>query len=93
MSSNTPFPKTGLVRLSTILAPAGPIPVSKSTWWEGVRTGRFPQPQKLGPRTTVWRAEDILDLVNRHSGHSKSRLEQSVVVSPQGSVSAKKSGE
>ena len=53
------FPRTGLVRLSQILAPAGPIPVSKSTWWQGVRDGRFPKPQKLGPRTTVWRVEDI----------------------------------
>lgn len=59
MSDNFQFPKTGLVRLSHILAPNGPIPVSKSTWWQGVKDGRFPQPQKLGPRTTVWRAEDI----------------------------------
>lgn len=53
------FPRTGLVRLSSILAPAGPIPVSKSTWRKGVKEGRFPQSQKLGPRTTVWKAEDI----------------------------------
>ena len=53
------FPKTGFVRLSQILAPRGPIPVSKSTWWLGVKEGRFPQSQKLGPRTTVWRAEEI----------------------------------
>lgn len=53
------FPQTGFVRLSHILAPNGPIPVSKSTWWQGVKDGRFPKPQKLGPRTTVWRAEDI----------------------------------
>lgn len=53
------FPRTGFVRLSQILAPAGPIPVSKSTWWAGVKDGRFPKPVKLGPRTTVWRAEDI----------------------------------
>lgn len=58
MSVNA-FPESGLVRLSAILAPDGPIPVSKSTWWAGVRTGHFPQPLKLGPRTTVWRAEDI----------------------------------
>lgn len=55
----TNFPLIGLVRLSSILAPAGPIPVSKSTWWQGVKEGRFPKPQKLGPRTTVWKAEDI----------------------------------
>ncbi len=53
------FPTTGLVRLSHILAPKGPIPVSKSTWWQGVKDGRFPKPQKLGPRTTVWKAQDI----------------------------------
>lgn len=53
------FPRTGLVRLSQILAPIGPIPVSKSTWWQGVRDGRFPKPLKLGPRTTAWRVEDI----------------------------------
>jgi predicted DNA-binding transcriptional regulator AlpA len=56
---NLDFPKTGFVRLSHILAPKGPIPVSKSTWWQGVKDGRFPQPQKLGPRTTVWLVEDI----------------------------------
>ena len=53
------FPKTGFVRLSAILGPNGPIPVSPSTWWQGVRDGRFPKSMKLGPRTTVWRAEDI----------------------------------
>ncbi|WP_294226553.1 AlpA family phage regulatory protein [uncultured Shimia sp.] len=56
---NFDFPRTGFVRLSQILAPAGPIPVSKSTWWQGVKDGRFPQPQKLGPRTTVWKVEHI----------------------------------
>ena len=57
-----PFPLTGFVRLSSILAPKGPIPVSKSTWWQGVKDGRFPKPYKLGPRTTVWKAEDIRSL-------------------------------
>lgn len=60
--TNSTFPLTGFVRLSSILAPKGPIPVSKSTWWQGVKDGRFPRPQKLGPRTTVWKAEDICAL-------------------------------
>ena len=59
MSHQNNFPQTGFVRLSQILAPRGPIPVSKSTWWQGVKDGRFPQSLKLGPRTTVWKAEDI----------------------------------
>lgn len=57
------LPETGFVRLSSILAPLGPIPVSKSTWWAGVKTGRFPKPVKLGPRTTAWRVEDIRRLI------------------------------
>ncbi|WP_386682739.1 helix-turn-helix transcriptional regulator [Loktanella sp. R86503] len=59
MKHENSFPLTGFVRLSQILSPIGPIPVSKSTWWQGVKDGRFPRPQKLGPRTTVWKAEDV----------------------------------
>ena len=59
MTHNDDFPRTGLVRLKEIIAPTGPIPVSASTWWAGVKTGRFPKPQKLGSRITVWKAEEI----------------------------------
>jgi len=41
--------------------------VGKSTWWAGVKSGRFPQSVKLGPRTTAWRVEDILKLVEELS--------------------------
>ena len=63
MTTFNSLPDTGFVRLDSILAPKGPIPVSKSTWWEGVKTGRFPKPIKLGPRTTAWRIEDIRELI------------------------------
>ena len=53
------FPEKGLVRISQILAPNGPIPVSKSTWWQGVKDKRFPSSRKLGARITVWQAEDV----------------------------------
>lgn len=39
------------------------VPVSKATWWRGVKEGRFPQPVKLSPGVTVWRSEDILKLI------------------------------
>ena len=51
-----------LLRLSEVLQR---LPVSKSTWWEGVRTGKYPQPVKLGERITCWRLEDILQLTER----------------------------
>ncbi len=55
------LPETGFIRLPQVLAF---IPVSKSTWWDGIKTGRFPKPIKLGPRTTAWRAEDIQPLID-----------------------------
>lgn len=61
-------PFAGMMRLKDILAPRGPIPVSKSTWWEGVKTGRYPQPVKLGPHITTWRAEDIAALMRNGCG-------------------------
>lgn len=63
MSCTADLPETGFLRLKSILAPYGPIPVSKSTWWAGVKDGRFPQPKKLGARVTVWRVEDIRALI------------------------------
>ncbi|MRR57916.1 MAG: AlpA family phage regulatory protein [Deltaproteobacteria bacterium] len=39
------------------------VPVSAATWWNGVKSGRFPQPVKLGKGITVWRSSDIEDLV------------------------------
>ena len=63
MRDFTELPKTGFMRINQILAPAGPIPVSKSTWWAGVKDGRFPKPLKLGARVTVWRVDDIRELI------------------------------
>ncbi|MCM2401420.1 AlpA family phage regulatory protein [Rhizobium sp. S153] len=64
MPNNSNIPTTGFVRLSAIIAPNGPIPVSKSTWWAGIKDGRFPKPVKLGPRITAWRVEDIRSLID-----------------------------
>ena len=63
MSRDTALPTTGFVRLASIIGPTGPIPVSKSTWWAGVKVGRYPKPVKLGRRITAWRVEDIQALI------------------------------
>lgn len=69
--ANNPLPEAGYLRLSQIIGnpkadpPIPPIiPVSKSAWWEGCKSGRYPTPQKLGPRTTCWRVEDIRALID-----------------------------
>jgi predicted DNA-binding transcriptional regulator AlpA len=53
------------LRLNSILSPLGPLPISRSSWWQKVRRGEFPQPVKLGPRTTAWRGKDIIELIER----------------------------
>jgi len=65
MSKHIDLPETGFVRLSSILAPAGPLPISKSTWWRGCRDGRYPKPVKIGPRMTAWPVQSIRDLIER----------------------------
>lgn len=60
------LPETGFLRLSEILKL---IPVGKTTWWAGVKSGRFPKPIKLGERITVWRVEDIYEFI-QDSGKS-----------------------
>ncbi len=52
----------GYFRLNQILEI---FPISASTWWAGVKTGRFPSPIKLGSRATYWRKIDILILIER----------------------------
>jgi predicted DNA-binding transcriptional regulator AlpA len=54
--------ETGFLRLPQILEV---IPVSKSTWWEGVKSGRFPKAVKLSANCTAWRVEDIHALVKQ----------------------------
>lgn len=49
-----------LYRLPQVLAL---IPVSKSSWFEGIKAGRYPRGFQLGPRTTVWRSDDIDRLI------------------------------
>jgi prophage regulatory protein len=70
------LPETGFVRLPHIIGdpraePPIPavIPVSKSTWWAGVKSGRYPQPVRtLGLRITAWRVEDIRALIQKSAG-------------------------
>jgi predicted DNA-binding transcriptional regulator AlpA len=39
------------------------VPVSKSSWWAGVKSGKYPASVKLGERTTCWRLSEIMALI------------------------------
>ena len=64
------LPETGFLRLHQIVGnpkanpPIPPIlPISKSSFWAGVKSGKYPKSVKLSTRTTVWRVEDIRALI------------------------------
>ena len=64
------LPDTGYLRLPQIIGnphsvPPVPaiIPVSRATWWKGVKARRFPAPVKLSPGVTAWKVEDIRALI------------------------------
>jgi prophage regulatory protein len=70
MQERNALPATGFLRQRQILGdrnanpPVPPLlPISKSAWWDGIRTGKYPKPVKLGPRTTAWRVEDVVALI------------------------------
>ncbi len=64
------LPDTGLLRLWQILGDRRRgvppiIPISKSSWWAGVKSGKYPKPVKLSARCTCWYVEDIRKLIGR----------------------------
>ncbi len=61
------MPELGFVRLPAIIAPKGPLPISRALFWEWVRDGRFPKPIKLGPRISAWRVEDVRATIDQLS--------------------------
>ena len=59
--SNSNLSNLRLYRLPQVLAR---IPVSRSSWYAGINSGRYPRGFSLGPRTTVWRSDDIDHIVD-----------------------------
>jgi predicted DNA-binding transcriptional regulator AlpA len=55
-----PLPEIGFLRITEVLRL---YPVSRSSWWQGIRDGKYPAPIKLGPRTSAWKISDILALI------------------------------
>lgn len=56
------LPETGFLRLADVLKL---VPVCKTAWYNGVRSGEFPQPVALGKRARGYRVEDVRALIDR----------------------------
>jgi prophage regulatory protein len=82
MNTNTnQLSATGFVRIWQILGdpkaipPIPPlIPISKSTWWSGIKSGRYPKGVKLSANSTAWRAEDIRKLIESFEGKANEKI-------------------
>lgn len=72
---NKALPDEGFVRLPQIIGDkkrgiAGVFPVSRASWYNGIREGIYPAPIKLtagngNGNTAGWRVEDIRALIQR----------------------------
>ncbi len=60
INTNSTPTSTGFLRLPQVLRL---IPIGRSSWWAGVKSGRYPASIKLGPKTTVWKADEIYDFI------------------------------
>ena len=63
-----PLPEIGYLRLPQIIGDPAKgipaiIPVSARSWWNGVKSGRYPAGVLLGPRTRAWSVQSIKALV------------------------------
>jgi len=54
----------GLLKLEEVLKATC---MAESTWWAGVKTGKFPKPVKLGARTSRWKISEINSLIESGS--------------------------
>lgn len=69
------LPTTGFIRLPAVLQY---IPVSRSSWWAGVKAGRYPAPVKIASNTTAWRCEDIHQLIDDISSGKSQGVENAI---------------
>jgi predicted DNA-binding transcriptional regulator AlpA len=69
------LPAEGLIKLRSVLAV---YPVGESTWWAGIRAGKYPKPVHIGVKSRAWRVTDIRALIE-----SAPEAEPSVIVGGQ----------
>lgn len=64
------LPETGFIRLYQIVGdkkkniPAI-IPISRSSFLSGIKSGKYPRGIKIGERTRAWRVSDIRALIEK----------------------------
>lgn len=62
-------PQIGYIKIDKILEI---FPVSRSVFWAGVKSGKYPKPYKLSDRCTAWKIKDIHALLESYEQEGKS---------------------
>jgi len=69
------IPETGFLKIWQIIGnpKANPpipaiLPVGRTTFLNGVKSGKYPKPVKLGERSIAWKVSDIRALVEQLGG-------------------------
>ena len=70
MNTNNLLPETGFLRLPQVLTI---FPISRSAFWAGVKSGKYPQPVKLSERCTAWKVEDIQSLIASYNSSTNTK--------------------
>jgi len=60
-STNSNIKQGGFYRIKEVL---NLIPISSTSWYDGIASGRYPKPVKLSERTSAWRVADIHTLID-----------------------------
>jgi len=60
MREHQQAPAPTLLRIRGVLSR---FPVSRATWYAGIKAGRYPAPVSMGPRAVAWRSSDIDALI------------------------------
>ncbi len=60
-------PTDALVRIGKIVGPNGLIPVSRSSFYQGIRDGIYPKAVKLGKRTSAWRLSELMRVIEQEA--------------------------
>jgi predicted DNA-binding transcriptional regulator AlpA len=64
--------ETAMYRIGEIIGDrkkgiSGIIPMGRTSWYKGIKEGRYPAPVKLSERSVAWRSTDIVELISRIS--------------------------
>jgi prophage regulatory protein len=61
-------PNDALVRIEKIIGPNGIIPISRSSFYQGIRDGIYPKAVRLGKRSSAWRMSELMRVIRREGG-------------------------